>query len=204
MVEAVSVDPRWEDVQRVHQAVAASAGDLVPALARIIDTGSWREFVHPMDGLKSYDRFADFCSDTLEISAEAVESLLEQSSLKSTANKVRKMLREDIQPVRERRGSTSEERSTRGDVITSSPRGTDPDYAIARLKRDKPELAQRVIDGELSAHAAAILAGIKRRRAQILVDNPDDAIRGLLKFFTAEQLITALETLNPEGSNLES
>lgn len=200
----MSVDPRWEKVQRVHQAVSASAGDLVPALAEIIEDGAWREFVHPMDGFKHYDRFADFCSDTLRITAEAVEVLLDRSSLKSTAEKVRRLLREDIQPIRRNGGLTTDELENGCNNMTPIARGDSPEYAIARLKRDNPDLAQRVIDGELSAHAAALQAGIKRRRAQILVDNPDDAIRGLLKFFTAEQLITAIENINHKGSILES
>lgn len=200
----MSIDPRWEKVQRVHQAVSASAGDLVPALAEIIEDGAWREFVHPMDGLKRYERFAEFCSDTLRITAEAVEALLDRSSLKSTAEKVRRLLREDIQPVRERRGSTLEERQTRDDNIRTTSYGTDPEYAIARLKRDNPDLAQRVIDGELSAHAAALQAGIKRRRAQILVDDPHDAIRGLLKFFTVEQLAVALQDAKVHQHQSES
>ena len=32
------------------------------------------------------------------------------------------------------------------------------DYTIARLKRDDPELAKRVVNGELSPNAAAILS----------------------------------------------
>ncbi len=36
-------------------------------------------------------------------------------------------------------------------------------YTLARLKRDRPDLAQKVIDGELSAHAAAIKAGFRKK-----------------------------------------
>lgn len=38
-------------------------------------------------------------------------------------------------------------------------------YVLARLQRDDPALAARVLDGELSAHAAAVLAGIRKPRA---------------------------------------
>jgi len=37
--------------------------------------------------------------------------------------------------------------------------GTSRAYALARLDRDRPDLAQRVLSGELSANAAAIEAG---------------------------------------------
>ena len=41
--------------------------------------------------------------------------------------------------------------------------GTFRAYVLARLKGDRPDLAQRVIDGELSANAAAIEAGIRKK-----------------------------------------
>jgi hypothetical protein len=41
--------------------------------------------------------------------------------------------------------------------------GTSATYLIARLDRDAPELAERVRSGELSAHAAAIEAGFRKR-----------------------------------------
>jgi len=43
---------------------------------------------------------------------------------------------------------------TRGDNVTSAPtteRGNESTYTLRRLKRDAPALAQRVLDGELSA-----------------------------------------------------
>jgi hypothetical protein len=39
----------------------------------------------------------------------------------------------------------------------------DATYALRRLKRDHPELAEKVVAGKLSAHAAAIEAGFRRR-----------------------------------------
>ncbi len=41
--------------------------------------------------------------------------------------------------------------------------GTSRAYNIARLKRDRPDLAELVIGGALSANAAAIEAGFRRR-----------------------------------------
>ena len=46
-------------------------------------------------------------------------------------------------------------RFNRGDNITTD-RGTSATYTLRRLTRDRPELAERVIKGELSANAAAI------------------------------------------------
>lgn len=59
----------------------------------------------------------------------------------------------------------------RGGVASSNPTppparargGTGREYTIRRLRRDAPELAERVLRGELSANAAAIQAGIRPR-----------------------------------------
>jgi hypothetical protein len=48
------------------------------------------------------------------------------------------------------------------DALTSFPvRGTGRSYSLARLKRDQPDLAKRVMAGEMSTYAAAIEAGFR-------------------------------------------
>ena len=49
-----------------------------------------------------------------------------------------------------------------GDNVTLL-RGNNPTYALKRLKRDRPDLAAKVIAGELSANAAAIQAGFRKQ-----------------------------------------
>jgi len=48
--------------------------------------------------------------------------------------------------------------------------GNSRDYTLARLKRDRPDLAELVIGGAMSANAAAIEAGFRRR------DTPVDTL----------------------------
>jgi hypothetical protein len=59
------------------------------------------------------------------------------------------------------------ETPARGKKTTSNGPSLEPgnsrDYILARLKRDHPELAERVVDGDLSANAAAIEAGFRRK-----------------------------------------
>jgi hypothetical protein len=45
--------------------------------------------------------------------------------------------------------------------------GTSEPYLLRRLKRDRQDLAARVIAGELSAHKAAVEAGIRQRLVQV-------------------------------------
>jgi len=57
--------------------------------------------------------------------------------------------------------NAAKEREIKGSNTTIvSKRGAT--YTLARLRRDRPDLAQRVTAGELTAHAAAILAGFRK------------------------------------------
>lgn len=75
------------------------------------------------------------------------------------------------------------------DIInsTKTPGGTDPAYLVSRLKRDAPEIAERLADGEFrSVRAAAIEAGIVKvptafERVQKLLPKLTDAERQQLR-----------------------
>lgn len=51
----------------------------------------------------------------------------------------------------------------RDGITISQSRGTSGVYITARLKRDRPDLAERVEAGEMTAHAAAIEAGFREK-----------------------------------------
>lgn len=64
-----------------------------------------------------------------------------------------------LNPEEDKHGGDRRSEEYQGDIVTlKTDRGNDPDYALRRLKRDNPDLAQRVLKGELSAHAAAVQA----------------------------------------------
>ena len=53
-----------------------------------------------------------------------------------------------------------------------SVQGNSKSYTVSRLKRDRPDLFEKVVAGELSANKAAIEAGF-RRRARTMSENLD-------------------------------
>ena len=191
-----TVDPRWEENQQVYRAASGSANELIPALARIIESGAWREFVHPMDGLKQYDSFSEYCRDFLGLDPAAVHAMLDHTNFEAAAVEVRKMMREDIAPVTQH--GTNQHSDGGGSDTTSSEVGRGSNYLIARLKRDDPDLATEVVEGRMSAHAAAVKAGIKKPTATVPVDSAENAIRALLRRFTKIQLIAALTIMEGE------
>jgi hypothetical protein len=75
-----------------------------------------------------------------------------------------------------------------GDNVTSiKERGNTAAYTLARLKRDRPDLAERVVAGELSANAAAIEAGFRKKQT------PLEALRRSWSRATADERETFLQ-----------
>lgn len=62
----------------------------------------------------------------------------------------------------------------------------DADAVIARLKRDDPAMADRVVSGELSPNAAARQKGWRYPR--ILVTSPESVAKSLRKHLSHEQI----------------
>lgn len=186
------IDPRWRENQEVLRAASGSANGLVPALEKIIESGNWREFEHPMRGVQRFDKFADYCLEFVELEPHAVEVLLEHSNFKAAAATVRRMLAEDIAPAAGR----GRPPASKGNVSDTNNNLRDADAAavIARLKRDDPDLAQQIIDGDISANAAAIQAGIRKAYARVRTDDCTRAVSVLLRHYTADEIRAALTT----------
>ncbi len=76
--------------------------------------------------------------------------------------------------------------------------GTSKSYTLSRLERTEPELFRQVVDGDLSANAAAIQAGFRKKMIQV-PDDLEKAVVKLLKRFTdnrigiLKSLVAALE-----------
>jgi len=191
----VAVDPRWRENQRVAQAAAGSANELVPALADIVRSGHWEEFTHPMRGVQRFGSFPAYCTRFLGLSAQAVEALLERSQFKDDARTVRRLLREDVPPV------AGQGRPRKGSDATFSAVGDarDSEYVLARLKRDRPDLAALVVAGDLTPNAAAVAAGIRRPYLRVRADDPARAVAALLRHYTRAQLLAALAAAAEDG-----
>ena len=81
----------------------------------------------------------------------------------------------------------------------SYTKGTSEAYIISRLKRDNPEMAQKVLSGELSANKAAIKTGIRKEYIQVQATIPAIAAK-VKKMFSPDQL-QELVTLINQGNN---
>ena len=92
-----------------------------------------------------------------------------------------------------KRGEVGRGRGNRSDNIRPNKGGTSKDRLAAKIKRDHPDIAARVANGEFkSIRAAALEAGIVKPMRSIPVDTPEAAIRALLRVFTVTDLAQAL------------
>jgi hypothetical protein len=92
------------------------------------------------------------------------------------------MMMRQQQPALAGHGEIGNGRSRDYNIMSTPTRqGTDPSYLVSRLKRDAPEIAERLADGEFrSVRAAAIEAGIVKvptvfERVQKLLPKLTDA-----------------------------
>jgi hypothetical protein len=101
---------------------------------------------------------------------------------------IRRLLLEELPTA----GPVGRPGNERGTLISSGPRTDTVDRAVRRLKRDDPALADRVIAGELTAHAAARELGWRKPR--IVVSSPEKVAEALRRLMPPDDLarLTAL------------
>lgn len=75
--------------------------------------------------------------------------------------------------------------------ITHHSTGTSTDYALRKLRRDRPDLHEKVLEGRLSPNRAMIQAGF-REKTFTVPENLDKAARVLAKHFDPDELYGAM------------
>jgi len=87
-----------------------------------------------------------------------------------------------------------DKRGKDNNVILDTPQGNSLSYTLDRLKREAPELFQRVVAKELSANAAAIEAGFRVKTITVPLD-PSRAAAALKRSFSREEVDIIRELL---------
>lgn len=78
----------------------------------------------------------------------------------------------------------------------SRPSGTAQTAALRRLRKDRPDLHRQVLDGEKSAHAAAVEAGYRHRTVSVRVTDPPSAARTLIRHMEPDDLAELVRLLS--------
>lgn len=177
----------WLVIASLEQAMKYGEGNLreVPGLLKkLLKHEMWREFTTPLGKVVTHDRFDSF------LATPPMEGLGVSYDL------VRRIVAEDLEAVDLLDSAVQAKRGgdqSKDDNVTFAPNGNAQDQALRKLRKDRPDLHAEVIAGRISAHAAMVNAGFRHRTATIRCDDPQAAVRTLLKHYTAEQLAQALE-----------
>jgi hypothetical protein len=137
---------------------SASGLNLVPGLLRraLIDE-AWKErIVH-----QTKQHIPGFPSFRVYVETDVPEGL------GATCELVERMLRDDSEALALFRAATTGKPGAHNHNIMRSRQGTSRAYTLDRLKRDRPDLFDRVKANNLSANAAAIEAGWRKKAAAL-------------------------------------
>ena len=144
-------------------------------LKKLLAEEAWREFVTQRGELVQHERFADFVTTPPLKGLGASMELIDRIVGTSDPDLLR-MLREAKKgkPGRPRKGEKME-----GDSPSIKHGLGESGPAVDRLAREAPDEYEAVERGEKTIHAAAVAAGIRKRRISIRLDDPVSAIRSI-------------------------
>lgn len=165
----------------------------LPGLVRqLLDEESWREFTIPGGQAVRHATFGAFVQASPPKGLGGRKSQL--AALCGTdgelAARVRSLLMDEI-PISPAHGEVGKGR-LRDKPIISKP-GPTVERTVSRLKRDDPDLAKKVIAGEISPNAAAMEKGWRKPR--VVVSSPDAVARSLLKYMSADDIAKLVAVL---------
>jgi len=165
----VLVESLGSSIQRGGNALA----DVPGLLKRVLAEGAWRTFTTRRGELVEHDRFPSFVITPplrgLGADMELINRIVgtadtELLRLLKAAKSVGQGARTDLSPCVD---------STRSRAAEDTANTAD------RLARDAPDEYEAVSRGERSIHAAAVRAGIRRRRIPVRLDSAESAARSL-------------------------
>ena len=186
--------------RRLRRTVEASGGDpfgVFVELSKVIDGDPplWQTLKR--DDGEHFETFTEFVQDYskgLGMSTDELKKLLAVKGrtearghltvnpglFEKVRNDVAGLLGEDVPAER----PVGRPPQSKGATPTFEQKGADG--ILARLKRDDPDMARRVIDGELTANAAAREKGWRKPR--VLLTNPQSVAKRIREHFTNEEI----------------
>ncbi len=168
------------------------------AVARLIRENLWQERID--SHTRSVERFATF--------DEFVETKPSRG-LGTTVRRLQQLCQDRpdvldlIDQARQRPNGINQYSEGFDNVQTLAPTGNSTDAALRRLRKDRPDLHQRVINKELSAHAAMIEAGF-RKKTFTLPEEPRAAARALYHHYNCNDFQVLLTALHEEWQHEQS
>jgi hypothetical protein len=113
--------------------------------------------------------------------------------MKAMRTEVSRLIDGDV-PAAAAHGQIGNGRSRERDTNSTPAVQSDTrERVVARLKRDRPDLAERVISGELTANAAARQAGIRKPR--VVLTSPESIAAALRRHLGPDDIAALIRLL---------
>ena len=166
------------------QNTAFGVDHIPPKVCELLQTSGWRKFIIPYEGKlveygeNEFERFVE--TSPPRGLGQSVETLKAICGAANMPESVTVSVKRTSAPATWR--ESARRRIYNITPLTSKKGGTSADYALRRLKRDRPDLAAKVIAGELSTHRAAVIAGFRKKYFQVPRD-PAKLTRKLIAVF---------------------
>lgn len=153
----------------------------IPGLVkRVINENMWPERIVRVTGeIATFKTFAEFVTTA------------PPAGLGTDIDTLERLCRDDAEAVTLLRQATTNPKhvhvSDANNVSISKPaHGNTRAYTLDRLSRERPDLYERVVNKELTANAAAIEAGWRKRKVQVDPE-PDAVVSFILRQFNDEE-----------------
>lgn len=190
----LSDDERIVMLQKYVSEGEQDLGLVTSLVGKVIESGAWSSFTDQLGMPVEHDSFRSFVETPrwrgLGTSKSALVGWVREQDPEA-ADAVERAWRGEVPAARKVGPPPMDQR---GNVEAPNITAGSADYLLARLKRDRPDLAARVVAGEKSPNAAAIEAGFRPR--QIKVTSPESVCQRLASVWTAEQLTHASQLLS--------
>jgi hypothetical protein len=181
--------------QEVRRAISERlvSGEIPTLLAEIYRRDIWREESVPGRGIVRYANFHAYLTEGLSVDPAVVLRM------------ARIVPRIELVLIRALRGPRGRPEAAKPAIKSDNVRdywldsGNSRGRALRRLEAARPDLSARVEAGDLSPHAAMLLAGFRHPTATIRTDDLAHTIRVVLKHFPAAAIRSMLDELAPDG-----
>jgi hypothetical protein len=204
---------RVHRVEHILRRDGGSPGSALEGLAAIVEDGTWRKVPSGPDRPEPFASFRRFVEANppfgLGYSIKQLRALLQlqhpgegateiRERMEAMRDEVARLIVEDVQPSLPavHAGPGRGHKTSSDTTGFESPIGRGVEYVVARLKRDRPDLAERVVSGELTANAAARQAGIRKPR--VVLTSPESIAAALRKHLGPDDIARLIKLLLDE------
>lgn len=142
------------------------------------------DLVHIYNEIKDNEFYKDFGFDSADQMMQE-KVLLNYKQYLDTSSELGKIVKRGYHILAKPIGEHGTNRHSSDRNPTS--RNRDSSYQLSRIKRDNPELAEKVISGELSINEAAVKSGVIPKRMTVALDSKK-VVGWILKYFNEDDI----------------